>query len=101
MEEFRAYLLDLDGVVYRGDQLLAGARELVKWLDASGRKVLYLSNNSIATPQEVETKLTRLGMPRRGGRVLTAGYAAAEVLAHRLPCGRIFVLGLPSVERMV
>jgi HAD superfamily hydrolase (TIGR01450 family) len=101
MEDFRAYLLDLDGVVYRGDQLLAGARELVEWLDAGGRKVLYLSNNSISTPQEVEAKLARLGMPRPEGRVLTAGYAAAEALAHRFPGGRVFVLGLPPVERMV
>jgi HAD superfamily hydrolase (TIGR01450 family) len=101
MEDFRAYLLDLDGVVYRGDQLQAGARELVEWLDDGGRKVLYLSNNSIATPQEVEAKLARLGMPRPEGRVLTAGYAAVEALAHRFPGGRVFVLGLPAVERMV
>src|SRR5215469_8975015 len=101
MEEFRAYLLDLDGVVYRGDQVQAGARELVEWLDAGGRKVLYLSNNSIATPQEVEAKLARLGMPRPEGRVLTAGQAAARVLAARFPRGRIFVLGLPAVERMM
>jgi HAD superfamily hydrolase (TIGR01450 family) len=101
MEDFRAYLLDLDGVVYRGDQLLAGARELAEWLDTSGRKLLYLSNNSIATPQEVEAKLARLGMPRPEGRVLTAGYAAVGVLAHRFPGGRVFVLGLPPVEHMV
>jgi HAD superfamily hydrolase (TIGR01450 family) len=101
MRDFRAYLLDLDGVVYRGDQLLTGARELVEWLDAAGRKVLYLSNNSIATPREVEAKLARLGMPRPEGRVLTAGYAAAEVLARRFPGGRVYVLGLPSVEHMV
>jgi HAD superfamily hydrolase (TIGR01450 family) len=99
--DIRAYLLDLDGVVYRGEQLLPGARDLVEWLDASGRKVLFLSNNSIATPQEVEAKLARLGMPRPEGRVLTAGQAAARVLAARFPRGRIFVLGLPAVERMM
>ncbi len=101
MEDFRAYLLDLDGVVYRGERVLPGARELVEWLDATGRRVLYLSNNSIATPQEVEVKLERLGMPRPQGRVLTAGFAAARVLAERFPGGRVFVLGLPSVERMI
>jgi HAD superfamily hydrolase (TIGR01450 family) len=101
MPDFRAYLLDLDGVVYRGEQRQPGARELVEWLDASGRKTLYLSNNSIATPQEIEAKLARLGMPRPEGRVLTAGYAAAEALAHRFPGGRVFVLGLPSVVQMV
>jgi HAD superfamily hydrolase (TIGR01450 family) len=101
VQDFRAYLLDLDGVVYRGEQLLPGARDLVEWLDATGRKVLFLSNNSIATPQEVEAKLARLGMPSPEGRVLTAGQAAARVLAARFPHGRIFVLGLPSVEQMM
>lgn len=101
MRDFRAYILDLDGVVYRGDSLLPGARELVEWLDATDRKVLYLSNNSVQTPEEVAAKLARLGMPRPEGRVLTAGNAAARELARRYPSGRVFVLGLPSVERMV
>ncbi len=101
MQDFGAYLLDLDGVVYRGEQLLPGARELVDWLDASGKKVLYLSNNSIATPHQVEAKLVRLGMPRPEGRVLTAGDAAARVLANRFPGGSVFVLGLPPIEQLM
>jgi HAD superfamily hydrolase (TIGR01450 family) len=101
MRDFRAFLLDLDGVVYRGEQLLPGARELVQWVDATGRQALYLSNNSIQTPDEVADKLERLGMPRPYGRTLTAGWAAAHTVATRFPGGRVFVLGLPSVERMV
>lgn len=100
MRDFQSYLLDLDGVVYRGEQLLPGARELVEWLDASGRQTLYLSNNSIATPDEVAEKLSRLGMPRPEGRVLTAGWAACRAIAKRFPGARVYVLGLPSVERM-
>ncbi len=100
MADFRAYLLDLDGVIYRGELLLPGARELVEWLDASGRKALYLSNNSVATPDEVGAKLKRLGMPRPEGRVFTAGLAAAQMVAHRFPGGSVYVLGLPAVEEM-
>jgi HAD superfamily hydrolase (TIGR01450 family) len=100
MKDFRAYLLDLDGVIYRGDRLLPGARELVEWIDASGHQALYLSNNSIQTPDEVAGKLARLGMPRPYGRTLTAGWAAARAVAGRFPGGRVFVLGVPSVERM-
>ena len=100
MRDFRAFLLDLDGVVYRGDQLLPGARELVEWIDTTGRKALYLSNNSLQTPEEVAAKLARLGMPRPDGRVLTAGWAAMQLIAQRFPGGRIYVLGVPSVERM-
>jgi HAD superfamily hydrolase (TIGR01450 family) len=101
MKGYQAFLLDLDGVVYRGERVLPGARELVEWLDVSGRQALYLSNNSIATPGEVTDKLVRLGMPRPEGRVLTAGWAATQLLAERFPGGRVFVLGLPPVARMV
>jgi len=100
MKDFRAYLLDLDGVIYRGEQVLPGARELVEWIDATGRKALYLSNNSIATPDEVAAKLKRLSMPRPEGRVFTAGLAAAQMVAHRVPHGSVYVLGMPSVEGM-
>src|SRR5579871_3773968 len=100
MHDYRAYLLDLDGVIYRGEQRLPGACELVEWLDATGRPALYLSNNSLQTPEEVAAKLTRLGMPRPEGRMLTAGYAAVRLIAERFPGGRVFVLAMPSVERM-
>src|SRR5258707_12020164 len=101
MRDFHAFLLDLDGVVYRGEQVLPGAREFVEWADATGRRVLYLSNNSLQSPDDVAEKLARLGMPRPQGRVLTAGWAAAQLLGQRFPGGRVFVLGVPAVERMV
>jgi len=101
MRDFRAFLLDLDGVVYRGEQVLPGAREFVEWADATGRRVLYLSNNSLQSPDDVGEKLARLGMPRPQGRVLTAGWAAAQLLGQRFPGGRVFVLGVLAVERMV
>lgn len=100
MHDFRAYLLDLDGVVYRGTQRLPGAREFVEWADATGRKVLYLSNNSLQTPGEVAARLEALDMPSPRGRVLTAGDAAVRRVAEEFPGGRVYVLGLPSVEWM-
>jgi HAD superfamily hydrolase (TIGR01450 family) len=101
MRDYQACLLDLDGVIYRGEQLLPGARELVAWLDATSRQAVYLSNNSLSTPADVAAKLTRLGMPHPEGRVLTAGGAAAQLLARRFPGGRVFVLAVPAIARMV
>lgn len=98
MPDYRTYLLDLDGVIYRGNMLLPGARELVEWLDTTGRKALYLSNNSFATPEEVAAKLARLGMPRPEGRVFTAGEAAVHAIAERFPGGRVYMLTVPSLD---
>ena len=100
MPDYRTYLLDLDGVVYRGNMLLPGARELVEWLDATGRQALYLSNNSFATPEEVAAKLARLGMPRPEERVFTAGQAAVQAIAGRFPGGRVYMLTVPSLDAL-
>jgi len=101
LAHFRAFLLDLDGVVYRGERLLAGARELVDWADATGRRVLFLSNNSFATVDEVAAKLARLGVARPQGRTLTAGYAASQAIAQRFPGGSVYALAVPSVAGML
>jgi HAD superfamily hydrolase (TIGR01450 family) len=90
--QFTTYLLDLDGVVYRGNQLLPGAAEFVAWADANDRKVVFVSNNSFATVAEVTAKLARLGAPRPEGRLVTAGSATAEAVATRYPGGRVFAL---------
>lgn len=100
MPDYRTYLLDLDGVVYRGSMLLPGARELVEWLDATARQALYLSNNSFATPEEVAAKLARLGMPRPEERVFTAGQAAVQAIASRYPGGRVYMLTVPSLDAL-
>ncbi|HET8907957.1 MAG TPA: HAD-IIA family hydrolase [Ktedonobacterales bacterium] len=100
MPDYRTYLLDLDGVIYRGNLLLPGARELVEWIDATGRQALYLSNNSFATPEAVAAKLARLGMPRPEERVFTAGQAAVRAIAERFPGGRVYLLTVPALDVM-
>lgn len=100
MPDYRTFLLDLDGVIYRGNKLLPGARELVEWIDTTGRKALYLSNNSFATPEDVAAKLARLGMPQPEGRVFTAGQAAVSAIAERFPGGRVYMLTVPSLDSM-
>ncbi len=98
---FTTYLLDLDGVVYRGDTLLPGAAEFVAWTDATGRKVVYVSNNSFATIAGVAAKLARLGAPRPEGRVVTAGSATADAVAARFPGGRVFALATEALASVL
>jgi len=100
VKDFRAFLLDLDGVVYRGEIRLPGAQEFVQWADSTGRKVMYLSNNSLATPEDVAERLRRLDMPSPDGRVMTAGWSAMQHIAGRFPGARILVIGLPSVVQL-
>ncbi len=101
MKPVQYYFLDLDGVVYRGNERLPGAREFIDWIEATGRSYLYLSNNSMSTPAQVAARLERLGMPAPLERVVTAGSAAASYLGHTYPGARAYVLGLPPLAQMV
>ncbi len=100
VNDYRTVLLDLDGVVYRGDQLLPGARAFVAWLDATGRDTRFISNNSMASPEEVAAKLRRLGIAAPEGRVITASRVAVDLLATRFPGQPAWIVGLPPLRQM-
>jgi len=101
MKTYQNYFFDLDGVIYRGDERLPGAREFIEWIEATGRTYLYLSNNSMSTPAQIAARLKALDMPAQLERVMTAGSAAAAYLGHTYPGKRAFVLGLPPLGQMV
>lgn len=100
MKHYSTWLLDLDGVVYRGDHLLPGARAFVAWLDATGQQYRYLSNNSMQGPGDVAAKLRRLGIPAPDERVITASFAACRLLAHRFPGGRVWIVGMAPLRHL-
>ena len=101
MLPYTTYLIDLDGVIYRGNELLPGAKEFVAWLDANHKKYLYLTNNSFASGAQVLAKLIRLDIPADAAHLLTAGQAAAQNIARRFPKGVVYVVGEEPLIELV
>jgi HAD superfamily hydrolase (TIGR01457 family) len=93
MLPYTTYLIDLDGVVYRGNELLPGAREFVNWLETNKKKYLFLTNNSFATSSQILAKLARMGITSDEAHLLTAGQAAVQNIARRVPNGSVYVVG--------
>ncbi len=98
---FTTYLIDLDGVVYRGETLLPGAKEFVAWLDSTHKKYLFLTNNSFASEVQVIAKLARLGITTDTSHVLGAAQAAVKNIARRFPHGTVYVVGEPPLLDIV
>ncbi len=88
-----AWVLDLDGVVWRGESPLPGAAAAVERLRAAGEKVLFATNNSSVVVAEVEAKLAQCGIDADGGLVTSAMAGAALVE----PGQRVLVCGGPGV----
>ena len=93
-EASKAYIFDLDGVIYRGEELQAGATEIIQTLRSKGAKVYFLTNNSTQSRSDYAEKLSRLGLPTEPEAVMTSAYATALYLRERKPedC-RAYVVG--------
>ncbi|MBM4321128.1 MAG: HAD-IIA family hydrolase [Deltaproteobacteria bacterium] len=92
------FLVDQDGTVYLGEELLPGARRFFELLAGHGRDYLFLSNNSSRDAGSYVAKLSRLGLPVTPRQVMTSGDATTGFLAARMPGARLFLLGTPSLE---
>ena len=77
------YLIDMDGVIYRGPHLIAGADRFIATLRERDIPFLFLTNNSQRTRRDVATKLQRLGIDVEEKHVFTCAMATARFLARQ------------------
>ena len=95
-------IVDLDGVVYVGEQAVAGVPAALGAVADQGIPIAYATNNASRSPGEVARLLRSLGVPARDDEVLTSGGAAARLLADNLPAGaRVLVVGSPALREEI
>lgn len=87
------YLIDMDGVIYRGNELIPGADRFIHELRKGEVPFRFLTNNSQRTRRDVATKLCRLGIEVEEEHVFTCAMATARFLAQQKPNGTAFVIG--------
>ncbi len=97
MLPYTTYLIDLDGVIYRGNELLPGAKEFIAWLKANNKKFLFLTNNSFASETQVLEKLIGLGIVTDTSHLLSAGEATVQNIARRFPGALVYLVGEPPL----
>ena len=94
LREARAVLLDMDGVVYIGEQPLPGVQELLDYLEATQRDWLFVTNNSSRTPAQFVEKIARMGIRADEAHILSSALATASWLSGEYPDGaRVFMIG--------
>ncbi len=87
------YLIDMDGVLYRGKELIPGSDYFIQQLRERNIPFRLLTNNSQRTRRDVVTKLGRLGIEVEEEHVFTSAIATARFLANQKPGGTAFVIG--------
>ena len=95
---YRGWLLDLDGTVYLGEQLIPGAAVAIAALREAGRRVAFLSNKPLQTRDDYAAKLTRLGVPAAADEVINSSLVLARHLRTLDAGAPVYVIGEPPLQ---
>ena len=96
----RAVAIDLDGTLYRGDELLPGARDAVVSIQRSGRDLVVLSNNSSRARDDYVKRLEGFGITVRPEQIVIS---TDELIAflHEGRALSVHVLGTESLRGLI
>ncbi len=92
-------VIDMDGVLYRGAEAIAGAGDLIAFLRRCGVGFVLATNNATRTPQQFVEKLSGMGVQVYPSEVLTSALATSRYLASVAPRGAsVFVVGMDGLQ---
>ena len=98
-ERVRLVIFDLDGVVYRGSEPIAGAAELVAWLHDAGVLVRFATNNSMVARDGYVTRLGEMGIETSVEEIVTSSSATVEHLRRHAPeVRRVLAVGADGMR---
>ena len=99
LKKIRLYLFDMDGTLYLGNRLYDFTIELLESLKASGRKYLFMTNNSSKSVEDYIKKLHSLGIESTREDFITSSQATAYYLKEHHPGKKLYVCGTRSLKR--
>jgi len=92
------FIFDLDGTVYLTNRLIDGAKEIVERIRASGRRIVFLSNNPVRTREMYIRKLAAMGIPAKIDDVINSSWVMAEYIRKYHASEWLYVVGESSLK---
>jgi NagD protein len=93
MKRTKNYLIDMDGVLVRGKNLIPGADEFIQNLKDNHAEYAILTNNPLFTPRDLAHRLMNTGLDIPPERIFTSAMATARFLNKQKPDGKAYVIG--------
>lgn len=98
MTSYNGYLIDLDGTMYRGSEVIEGAIEFVDALVVSEVPYLFLTNNSSKTQADVASHLNGMGIKATAENIMTTSIATAKYISNQKSRARCYVIGESGIK---
>ncbi|HEX2914122.1 MAG TPA: HAD-IIA family hydrolase [Chloroflexia bacterium] len=99
LAKYKYAVMDMDGVLYRGNQPLPGVQEFFAFVRKHNIPFLLLTNNSTNSSHDYSLKLERMGVKVSDSEIVTSGQATAAYLRQIAPEGAgIYVVGMQPLR---
>lgn len=101
-EHIKALILDMDGVLWRGDAPIGDLAAIFRKINERGLGVVFATNNSIRTPAQYVERLRGFGVNCEEHQVVTSSLAVADLLARRFPPETpVYVVGEDGLRQAI
>ena len=99
IDRMNLYLFDMDGTLYLGDRLYDFTPQLLDRLKATGKKYLFMTNNSSKSVDDYVKKLAKLGISATRDDFITSSQATAFYLHKYHEGQKLYVCGTESLKK--
>ena len=93
MKTYKGILIDLDGTMYRGTEVIQEAVDFVNKLHDHHLSYLFVTNNSSRTPEQVAEKLRDFGIKAESDQVFTSSLATANYIYDQKKEATVYIIG--------
>lgn len=101
-KRFHGIILDMDGVLWRGNSPIGNLPEIFRRLRELGWQITLATNNSTNTAEQYQDKLRQLGVQVDSSQIVTSSQATARYLKQHNPDGgEVFVIGSINLSRQI
>ncbi|CAI5659415.1 glycerol-3-phosphate phosphatase [Oreochromis niloticus] len=100
LDSVDSILFDCDGVIWRGDQAIPGAPQVINLLKENGKRVFFVTNNSTKSRKMYADKMTALGFDVTEDEVFGTAYCCAMYL--KTVCkleGKVYLIGSNAMRQ--
>ena len=101
MKNYKGFLIDLDGTMYRGIEVIKEAVDFIHQLNELQLPYLFVTNNSSRTPEQVAKKLRAFGVKAEAENVFTSALATANYVYDQKKDASVYVIGEDGIHTAI
>lgn len=96
--KLEAFIFDLDGTIYIGDEPITGGDKVLKQLRNEGTKIRFVTNNPRFSREFYAEKLNGMDIEAKVDEIVTSGWLTAKYLKNNPSYGTVFMIGEKQLQ---